>query len=157
MRIRNLAIAAISVGVGVFGAAGTASAATTTHALPNAGALFGVTSVTTPDGGGLGSTGRTLTQVATGQNVGGTLSATNIALECAAVATPAVATNIQSCFLLGANGLRYHVATSGAKPGPGDAAAGGVLSVPLQSYKACIDTQALYQDGTYLDAPLRCA
>ncbi len=155
MRIRKFAIAAVSVGV--LGAAGTASAATTTLPMPNTGALFGVTSITTPDGGGLGSTARSLTQVATGQNVGGTLSSTNIALECAAAAVPAVATNIQACYLLGANGVRYHVATSGAKPGPSDAAAGGVLSVPLQSYKACIDTQALYQDGTYLDAPLRCA
>lgn len=157
MRIRNLALAAITVGAGVLGAAGTASAATATYPMPNVGALFGVTSVTTPDNPRPAETGRSLTQVATGQNVGGTLSSTNILVECAAVAVPAVATNIQACYLLGADGLRYHVSTSGAKPGPGDAAAGGVVSVPLQSYKACIDAQALYQDGTYLDAPLRCA
>jgi hypothetical protein len=157
VRIRNLAVAAIAVGVGVFGSAGSASAATMTTPLPNAGSLFGVSSITTPDGGSATSVGRTLTQVATGQNVGGTLSSTNIALECAAVATPAVATSIQACYLLGANGVKYNVARSGAKPGPGDAAAGAVLSVPLQSYRACIDSQALYQDGTYLDAPVVCA
>ena len=157
MRIRNLAVTAAITAVGVLGSAGTASAATTTMPMPNLGSLFGVTSVTTPDSGGAAAVGRSLTQVATGQNVGGSLSTTNVTVECAAAATVAVATDIQACYLLGANGVRYNVTDTGAKPGVADASVGGVLSVPLQSYKACIDSQALYQDGTYLDAPARCA
>ena len=155
MRIRHLAVAAVAAGVTAFGAA-PASAATTTIDLFNTGALFGGTSITTPDSGGLSKTGQTLTQTATGQNVGGTLSTTNVAIECAAAAVPAVATGITECYLLGTDGIKRHAIRSGAKPLAADAAVSAVLSVPLQAYKACVSSQALMQDNTYLTAPPRC-
>jgi hypothetical protein len=156
MRIRHLAVAAVTVGVTALSAAAPASAATTTFEFPSVGALFGGTSVTTPDGGGAGKVVQSLTQTATGQNVGGTLSTTNVAIECAAAAVPAVATGVTECYLLGTDGIKRHAIRTGAKPGEADAAVSAVLSVPLQRYRACVSSQALMQDNTYLTAPAQC-
>jgi hypothetical protein len=155
MRIRTLAISAIAVGASAFAAA-PAPAATTTVNLLDVGGLFGGTSITRPDDPAVGKVAQTLTQTATGQNVGGTLSQTNILVECAAASTPGVATGITSCYLEGENGAIYQVPRTGAKPGAADAAASAVVLVPLQDYKACISSQALMQDNTYLTAPVRC-
>lgn len=100
---------------------------------------------------------RKLTQVATGQNVGGTLTTTNIAIECAAAASTAVAVDVQACYLLGADGSVHRAPHTGAKPGAADATASGVVLVPNQAYKVCVRSQALFRDGTYLAASTACS
>jgi O-acetyl-ADP-ribose deacetylase (regulator of RNase III) len=156
MRIRTIAVAAVAAGTAALSIAAPASAMTRTVELADIGATFGGTSITTPDSTGGTKAIQSLTQTATGQNVGGTLSTTTIAVECAAVAAPAVGTGVTSCYLKGANGSVYHVPRTGAKPGEADAAASAVLTVPLQDYSACVSSQALMQDNTYLTAPTQC-
>lgn len=104
-------------------------------------------------------TGETLTQNATGQNVGGAggLSRTNLSIQCTAVGTPAIAVGITACHARGENGAVYHVPRTGAKPGPGDASVGAVLDVPAQRYQVCVASQAILQNNRYVTAPLACS
>lgn len=132
---------------------GLVAAGTTVVLRAAAGPLATVTTLTTA------LTGQTLTQNATGQNVGGAggLGRTSLSLQCTAAGTSAVAVGITSCFARGADGSVHHVPRSGAKPGPGDAAVGAVLDVPAQRYQVCVASQAVLQDGRYIAAPLACS
>lgn len=101
---------------------------------------------------------RKVVQTGTAQNLGGNLSQTNVAVECAAVAvTGAVATHVRSCYLQSATGAIYRVPSTGAKPGAADASVGGTLLVPNRAYKVCVESQALFQDSQYLLTPVVCS
>lgn len=104
-------------------------------------------------------TGETLTQSASGQNVGGTggLSRTNLSVQCTAVATKAVAVGITTCYAHGADGSVHHVPRTGAKTGAADAAVGAVLDIPAQRYQVCVGSHALLTDNRYVTAPIACS
>jgi hypothetical protein len=131
----------------------TASAPSTRVVGANARNVLAVVSSTVQT-----ATARTINQTGKGQILPSeTLGRMNVSLECTAVATPnPLATGIEQCFLLGANGARYNAVNDGALPGAADASVHAQLSVPTQSYRVCVQSQAFFQNNVLLKAPVVC-
>ena len=95
------------------------------------------------------ASGHTLVQIATGELLESDSSGRTIAVNCTATALPdGVATGVAACYLLGANGRHYSATDGNSQPGPVDMAA-AVLEVPRQTYRLCMRSNALFQQGTY--------
>ena len=153
MSIRR-SLATVAVCVGVLAAAAPASAQQSTTTVPfSAAGAFGYTSVIRVD------TANTISEKATGQTlVNDNVTEDNISVECISTATPALAVDVDRCFLKGKHDLRtYEVPSPGALPGPVNARFHAVLTVPKQPYWVCMRTEAFFQSGTnYWITPITC-
>ena len=80
-----------------------------------------------------------------------------IQLDCSATAgEPAAAVGTPDCYLIGADGRRFDAPVNKSVPGM-KSAAGGVLDLPRQRYRVCLNGRALFQDTTLMTAQLRCS
>ena len=106
--------------------------------------------------GGLetGPGGRTINYFQTFRIITGTNSTVTVVRDCTAVATPAPIATVVRCWLVHGNTI-YADKTQG-EPGPA-ATIDQVLTLPLQTYTACIQAYALYSDGTKVQGPPSCA
>lgn len=116
---------------------------------------FGVTHTATD------AKGNQLNEGANGRILNSDAAGIDLAFECFAnTSLPAFAASIgiPDCYLLGANGVKFHAGNVGATPGTFTARAEVLLDAPRQRYRICVSAKALIQgESTFLQAPLVCS
>ena len=101
--------------------------------------------------------GHSITLTANGRILRSDADSHLIAVDCSATAgQPAAAIGTPQCYLLGADGRRWNVTNVGGQPGMKSVTV-GVLDVPRQTYRVCLNGHALFQDGSFMAAALRCS
>jgi hypothetical protein len=101
--------------------------------------------------------GHSITLTANGRILASDANSHTIQVDCSATAgQPAAAIGTPQCYLLGADGRRWSVTNVGGQPGMKSVTA-GVLDVPRQTYRVCLNGHALFQDGEFMAAQLRCS
>ena len=103
--------------------------------------------------------GQSITQASHARTYHSDATTVTIQLDCGATTTPAaIATGIQQCYLLGANGTKYHASSSGAVPGPAAVAYGVFAGIPRQHYRVCVQANAYWRENQVtFTAPLICS
>ena len=139
--------------------AAPAHAATTTVVHPfGTGLAWGVTGVTTNEGGGVADPVRTLVATARAEANGSTVGPwSDIGLQCTAKAPGALSTT-SDCFIRGRfTGAIYRFGDREATTGPLDANIGLKLHVSQEPFEACTGATAAYPDGVTVTTPTSCA
>ena len=116
---------------------------------------FGVTHTTTD------AEGNKLNQGANGRVLNSDGSGMDIQFECFAnMSLPAIASaiGIRDCYIVGANGMKFHAGNIGGNPGTFTARWEVLLDAPRQRYRICVRSGALVQGAsTFIEAPLVCS
>ncbi len=103
---------------------------------------------------------QTLSQSASAEVVEDDGQRKKIVVECTASSFPSgVGTGIAACYLesKGKGHARYDAVDPNANPGPFDATVSGVITVPTDRYKVCVQSRTMFFDATFFEAPLVCS